>query len=88
MKSAAAPGTSILPSVTASSNSRETHTVDVILHDDVDATLDPVKSAVAAAAHIDAATLESSPRKVRLQVQERYLEDLAVIWKIWQLSTQ
>ena len=79
MKSAAAPGSSILPSLTASSSSRQTHTIDVILHDDVDATSDPVKIAIAAAAHLDAATLESSPRKVRLQVQERYLDDLAAI---------
>lgn len=79
MKSAAAPGTSILPSVTASSNSRETHTVDVILHDDVDATSDPVKSKIATAARLDATTLESSPRKVRLQVQARYLDDLAAV---------
>jgi hypothetical protein len=69
----------ILPSAAAASVSRTPRKVDVIFHEDVDPNSDAVKSAVAAAARLDKDTLPMGRSKVRLTVQEKYLDDLAAI---------
>src|SRR4029079_1707275 len=61
------------------SNSRTPRTVDIVFHDDVDPNSDDVKSVVAAAARVDKDTLPTGRNKVRLTVQEKYLDDLAAI---------
>jgi len=53
--------------------------VDVVFHEGVDPKSDAVKSAVAAAARVDPDTLPMGRGKVRLTVQEKYLDDLAAI---------
>jgi serine protease AprX len=59
--------------------SRARRTVDICFHDDVDSSADSVKAAIAAAAHVDETTLEMGEYKVRLQVEERNLSNLASI---------
>ena len=75
----AAPAAHILPLAVAASPSRTPRTVDILFHEDVDPDSDAVKSAVAAAARVDKAGLAMGRHKVRLTVQERYLDDLAAI---------
>jgi len=53
--------------------------VDIIFHEGVDPNSDAVRSAVANAAHVDEADLSLGRYKVRLKVQERYMDDLAAI---------
>ena len=53
--------------------------MDIVFHEDVDPNSDAVKSAVAAAARVDKAGLTMGRHKVRLTVQERYLDDLAAL---------
>jgi predicted RNA binding protein with dsRBD fold (UPF0201 family) len=59
--------------------SRARRTVDICFHDDVDPSADSVKAAIAAAAHVDETTLEMGEHKVRLEVEERNLSNLASI---------
>jgi subtilisin family serine protease len=59
--------------------SRAPHNVDVVLHDDVDPNDSALKVKIAAAARINPDDLMMSRHKVRLNVQERYLSDLAAI---------
>jgi hypothetical protein len=73
------PAIHILPPAAAASTSRTPRTVDIVFHEDVDPNSDAVKSAVAAAARVDKDTLPMGRRKVRLTVQEKYLDDLAAI---------
>jgi hypothetical protein len=58
---------------------RTLHTVDIVLHQDVDPNADAVKDRIAAAAHLDPQDLQTGNRKFRLKVQERFLDDLAAI---------
>ncbi len=53
--------------------------MDIVFHEDVDPNSDAVKSAVAAAAHVDKTSLPTGQHKARLTVEERYLDDLAAI---------
>jgi hypothetical protein len=76
---AAAPASRILPMSLAPSQSRTSRTVDIVFHGDIDPNSEPVKSAVAASARIDKAGLTMDRHKVRLTVQERYMDDLAAI---------
>src|SRR5215470_3683883 len=76
---AAAAAASILPQETGASTRRTLRKVDIVLHDDVDPNDAKLKQKLAAAAHIDPEDLEMSRHKVRLQVQERYLNDIAGI---------
>ncbi|EFW22686.1 conserved hypothetical protein [Coccidioides posadasii str. Silveira] len=55
------------------------HKVDVIFHHDVDTHAENLRIALATAAHVDADDLDIGPHKVRLAVQEQYLEGLAAI---------
>ncbi len=73
------PAAAILPTVAEVSQSRTPRTVDIVFHEDVDPNSDAVKSAVAAAARVDKETLPMGRSKVRLTVQEKYLDDLAAI---------
>ncbi|MFL6628006.1 MAG: S8 family serine peptidase [Vitreoscilla sp.] len=70
----------ILPTTaTAAAHSQAPRTVDVVFHEGVDPNSDAVKSAVASAARVDKDTLPMGRTKVRLTVQEKYLDDLAAI---------
>src|SRR5215472_5561109 len=74
-----APTLNLLPSSVGASFSRTPRTVDIVFHEDVDPNSDAVKSAVADAAHVDKTNLPMGRHKVRLTVEERYLDDLAAI---------
>jgi serine protease AprX len=76
---AAAPPSHILPTSVAASFSRTPRTVDIVFHEDVDPNSDAVKSAIAAAARVDKDGLTMGRHKVRLTVQEQYLDDLAAL---------
>src|SRR5262249_55677911 len=69
----------VLPSAAQGSSSRTPRKVDIVFHEDVDLNSDAVKSAIAAAARVDKDRLPMGRRKVRLTVQEQYLDDLAAI---------
>jgi hypothetical protein len=69
----------LLPAAAPPAHSNTPHTVDVIFHDDVDTSDDAVKTAVAAAARVDKDTMPVGQHKVRVVVQEKYLDDLANI---------
>ncbi|WP_160109674.1 S8 family serine peptidase [Pseudomonas izuensis] len=73
------PASYILPQPNGMSHSRTTRTVDIIFHDGVDTGSDALRTAVAAAARVDKDTLPIGRGKVRLAVQEKYLDDLAAI---------
>jgi serine protease AprX len=76
---AALPTTNIVPPTLVSSTARTLRTVDVVFHNDVDPNSDAFKQRVAAAVRLNADDLKMSRHKVRLQIQERYLNDLAAI---------
>ena len=70
----------ILPTApTAAAHSQAPRTVDVVFHEGVDPNSDAIKSAVAAAARVDKDALPMGRNKVRLTVEEKYLDDLAAI---------
>src|SRR5215218_2392269 len=73
------PSARVLPTPSASSHSRTPRTVDVIFHGDVDPESDALRTAVSDAARVDKDTLPMGRRKVRLTVQEKFLDDLAAI---------
>lgn len=75
----AAGAAHLVPPEEGPSTSRKLHRVDVVLHDDVDPNSDALKNKIAAAARLNPADLTMSRHKVRLQVQERYLDDLSAI---------
>jgi len=68
------------------STSRKLRRVDVVLHDDVDPNSDALKTKLAAAARLNPADLKMSRHKVRLQLQERYLDDLSAIDEVRNLE--
>lgn len=74
----AAPA-NIVPQAPAMSMRRTLRKVDVVLHDDVDPNDGDLKKRLAAAARVAPEDLVMSRRKARLQIQERYLNDLASI---------
>lgn len=74
-----APALNLLPTSVGAPHSRTPRTVDIVFHDDVDPNSDAVKSAVAAAAHVDKTSLPMGRHKVRLTVEERHMDDLAAI---------
>ena len=69
----------ILPHELTTSTRRTLRKVDIVLHDDVDPNDTELKKKIAAAARINPEDLSMSRHKVRLNVQERYLNDLAAI---------
>ena len=73
------PAAHILPMGITEAHSNTPHTVDIVFHEDVDTSSDALKAAVAAAARVAPDTLPIGRRKVRLTVQEKYLDDLAAL---------
>src|SRR5262249_62061383 len=69
----------ILPHESTTSTRRTLRKVDIVLHDDVDPNDTELRKKIAAAARINPEDLSMSRHKVRLNVQERYLNDLAAI---------
>lgn len=53
--------------------------VDILFHSNVDASSASIKAAVAAKARVGEDSLEVSGRKIRLEVEKQYLDDLAAI---------
>lgn len=77
----AAPGakTQILSVPAVAPLSRTTREVDIVFHEGIDASSDEIRSAVAEAAHVDKEDLPMSTHKVRLTVEERFMDHLAAI---------
>src|SRR4051812_17652082 len=69
----------IVASVAPPSISRKPVHVDVVLHEGVDAGSMALKEKIAAAARLSPEELQMSGDKVRLTVQERYLDALAAV---------
>lgn len=69
----------ILPASPTVALSRTLRTVDVVFHSDIDANADDVKSAVASAARVSKEGLQTGRNKVRLSVEEQFLDDLTAI---------
>jgi serine protease AprX len=67
------------PLEAAKSVSNTLRQVDIVAHDDVDTQSSDFKAKVAAAAHVSPDTLEVSRHKIRLNVQEKFLDDVAAI---------
>jgi serine protease AprX len=63
----------------AISTSRALHKIDVVLHKDVDPRKATLRKKIAAAARVNPDDLEMSRHKVRLRVQDRYLDDIAAL---------
>ena len=61
------------------SPSRDVHQVDVVLHEDVRSRSSQLKKQLAAAARVRPNDVEMSGRKARINVQERYLSDVAAL---------
>jgi hypothetical protein len=59
--------------------SHDLHQVDVVLHGDVDVGASRLKSQIAAAAHVSPDTIEVGRDKMRIMVQERFLNDVATL---------
>ena len=53
--------------------------VDIVFHEDVDSKSNELQSKVASAARVTPERLNTRRRKVRLTIQERYLQDVAAI---------
>jgi hypothetical protein len=80
------PAANIIATGPSPSASRNLQNVDVVLHGDVDAASAGLKKEIAAAARLSPKNLNMSRHKVRLQVQERYLDDLAAIDQVRQIE--
>lgn len=76
---AEASAASIVPPVPVNSTRRTLHKIDVVFHDDVNPDESELKAKLATAAHVDPSDLVMSRHKARIQIQERYLNDLAAI---------
>jgi len=63
----------------ATSTSRALHKIDVVLHKGVKSDKATLRKKIAAAARINPDDLEMSRNKVRLRVQDRYLDDVAAL---------
>jgi serine protease AprX len=68
-----------LPALGVPSSARRVHEVDVVVHDGVDPRSRQLKEAIAAATRMSPKDIAVGRKKLRLGVQERYLNDLAVI---------
>ena len=77
LKSAGAPGVHDGTAPLQTPLSSRTRTVDVILHRDCK--FEDCKGQIAKAAHVDADEIKGCKGKVRLTLQERYLDDIAKI---------
>jgi serine protease AprX len=70
----------------AKSTSRTFHKIDVVLHQDIDSSGKEFKKKIAAAARVNPEDLQMSRHKVRLRVQERYLDDIAALDEVRHLA--
>ncbi|WEW56174.1 hypothetical protein PRK78_001611 [Emydomyces testavorans] len=75
----AAPAAHALPLLPTVRQSSLLHKVDITFHHDVDTQAGNLKTAIATAARVDPDGLRIGTYKVRLTVQERYLEELAAL---------
>jgi ABC-type Mn2+/Zn2+ transport system ATPase subunit len=75
----AAGTATLLPQAAVPSTRRTPRQVDIVLHGDVDPNDAELRKKIAAAARINPEDLVMSRHKVRLNVQERYLRDVAAI---------
>ncbi|KAK4867018.1 hypothetical protein LT330_007759 [Penicillium expansum] len=71
--------TTTLSSLPTVPKNRISHTVDLLLHKDVDPRSARTAWEIAAAAHADPDTLDTGSSKIRLSVQNQYLEGLATL---------
>ncbi len=76
---AGAPTVTIGGPAAATRTSRSPHMIDIVLHHDVDPNKTTLKAKIAAAARVNPDDLEMGRHKVRLHVQDRYLDDLAAL---------
>ena len=76
---ATAAAADVLQQAPAQATRRTLRNVDIVLHDDVDPNDSELKQKIAAAAHLNPENLTMSRHKLRLNVQERYLNDVAAI---------
>ena len=60
--------------------------VDILLHEGADASLADIKAKVAEKAHIEQSEVYASSKKIRLDVDKRYLEDLATIDEVFSIE--
>jgi len=60
--------------------------VDIVMHDDVNPDSADVKAKIAAAAHVSPDTLTVSRKKIRLTVQEKYLDAVAAVDQVRHLE--
>jgi serine protease AprX len=74
-----APGTQTASAIPAPPLSRIPIEVDILLHQDVDLRSEEVKSKVAAAAHADPKSIDLTGGKIRLHVEQQYLNNVAAI---------
>ncbi len=70
----------------APSTSRAFHKVDVVFHKGVDPSKPAMRKKIAAAARVSPDALEMSANKVRMRVQDRYLDDIASIDEVRYLA--
>jgi serine protease AprX len=78
--------THIVPLQLGISTSRNPRKVDVVLHGDVDPNNNALKAKIAAAAHVSPDDLQMGRHKVRLHIQERYLNDVAAIDEVQRIE--
>jgi serine protease AprX len=84
--SAGQNNTHIVPLQLGISTSRNPRKVDVVLHSDVDPNDNALKAKIAAAAHVSPEDLQMGRHKVRLNIQERYLNDVAAIDQVQRIE--
>ncbi len=70
----------------APSTSRAFHKVDVVFHKGIDPSKPAMRKKIAAAARVSPDDLEMSRNKVRMRVQDRYLDDVAAIDEVRYLA--
>ncbi|MEV0410114.1 S8 family serine peptidase [Streptomyces sp. NPDC050448] len=80
------PSVAVLSEPLEAAAGPRTRTVDVILHDDVDARSDGLLDRIAAAAGVGTADIQANHRKVRMTVQEANLPALASLDEVQQLE--
>ncbi|KAL2812561.1 peptidase S8/S53 domain-containing protein [Aspergillus cavernicola] len=71
-----------VPSLASAPQTNTLKNVDIVFHDGVEATDSENKSAVATAAHVPFDILKPSGNKIRIQVQEQYLDEIAALDKV------
>lgn len=73
------PSEADAPNLVGAPHTRTLRTVDLILHEGIDVADPDNKSSIAKAAHVDSDIINARGNKIRLQVQEQYLDHLAAL---------